>query len=599
MPYLSQIDETAQSRENLEVFSGYNHNLRIGEGEWYDTKNLTTDYYPVMSQRKKRGIIETLEEPQGLLAKDAIAYIDDGVLYYNYQPQEWTTVHISSGEKQLVSMGAYLCIFPDGIYFNTEDHSDYGYMGASWKNEGTGGANIPITFAPCKMNGDAITYTSTGTTPPQNPQNGQYWLDTSSDPHVLKIYMGDAAIWQAVATTYVKISASGIGNLFKKLDGVTISGLAAPSTASETVQKQVEALNGTVIAYDSAPNYIVVVGLLDQSATQTSGNVTVKREVPDMDFVTECGNRLWGCKYGVVGGETVNEIYCCALGDFKNWRQYLGVSTDSWAGGVGTDGVFTGAITHLGYPLFFKDNCIHKVYPSASGAHQIVTTMCRGVQKGSEKSLAIVDETLFYKSAVDVCAYTGSLPQTVSTALGNEHYKNAKAGTCGNKYVLNMQNENDEWNLFVLDTAKGTWMHEDDTEILFFAEKDHDLYWINAENELCTMLGTYIGSTGSLENEVEWEAESGVIGFSYPDKKYLSRFNLRLSMEPTSMFDLYIRYDENPEWEHMGHIETDELRSFTLPIRPRRCDHLRIKLSGKGEIKLYSIAKILEIGSDY
>ena len=40
----------------------------------------------------------------------------------------------------------------------------------------------------------------------------------------------------------------------------------------------------------------------------------------------------------------------------------MGLSTDSYYGNLGTDGKFTGAITHMGYPLFFKENCLHKVY---------------------------------------------------------------------------------------------------------------------------------------------------------------------------------------------------------------------------------------------
>ena len=50
------------------------------------------------------------------------------------------------------------------------------------------------------------------------------------------------------------------------------------------------------------------------------------------------------------------------LGDFRNWQCFMGLSTDSYYGNLGTDGKFTGAITHMGYPLFFKENCLHKVY---------------------------------------------------------------------------------------------------------------------------------------------------------------------------------------------------------------------------------------------
>lgn len=598
MPFFSTVNETATYREITETFSGYNRNLKTGEGEWYHTKNLTSDYYPVMSQRKKRGFVKQLENPQGMLAKDALAYIDDQRLFYNDMDvtSQLAGVNISPGKKQLVSMGAYLCIFPDGIYFNTEDYSDNGYMG----EENTfNTAESEVTFNICKMNGDVIevSYTGDKSVVPEKPASGSYWLDTTNpEQHSLRVFNGSTEQWETVGTTYIKISANGIGTGFSRYDGVTISGATAPEGASDTVKKQIEALNNTVVLYEASENHLVVIGLLDASVVQNSGVLKIAREVPEMDFVIENGNRLWGCKYGVVEGETVNEIYCCALGDFKNWKRYLGVSTDAWAAGVGTDGQFTGAITHLGYPLFFKENCIHKVYPSANGAHQIITINARGVQNGSEDSLAIVNEVLYYKSSVDVCSFSGSLPASVSTALGVEHYKNARAGTCGDKYVLNMQDSNDEWHLFVLDTLKGIWLHEDDAQIKFFTQKDHDLYWIDEENGIWTMEGM----EGTFEaGEIDWEAESGIIGFNYPDKKYLSRFNLRLELAKGSSMDFYIQYDSQPEWIHQGHIEGVDLRTFTLPIRPRRCDHLRMKIEGKGEFKLYSIAKILEIGSDY
>lgn len=92
------------------------------------------------------------------------------------------------------------------------------------------------------------------------------------------------------------------------------------------------------------------------------------RTAPDMDFVCQCGNRLWGCRYGNDGEKNINELYCCALGDFKNWNQYLGLSTDSWRASVGSDGVWTGAVNYLGSPVFFKENCIHRISVSSSGA---------------------------------------------------------------------------------------------------------------------------------------------------------------------------------------------------------------------------------------
>ena len=38
-------------------------------------------------------------------------------------------------------------------------------------------------------------------------------------------------------------------------------------------------------------------------------------------------------------------------------------------------------------------------------------------------------------------------------------------------------------------------------------------------------------------------------------------------------------------------------RSMELPLQVRRCDHFQIRISGFGDIKIYSIAKVIEEGS--
>ena len=85
---------------------------------------------------------------------------------------------------------------------------------------------------------------------------------------------------------------------------------------------------------------------------------------------------------------------------------------------------------------------------------------------------------------------------------------------------------------------------------------------------------------------------------AYLKKKYLSRFNLRMKLPRGSKLDLYMEYDSSGLWKHCGHIEGRGTRTFLLPVRPARCDHLRFRIEGKGEIKLYSLAVIREEGSD-
>ena len=175
----------------------------------------------------------------------------------------------------------------------------------------------------------------------------------------------------------------------------------------------------------------MVTGLLERASPDEGSVRSSSARVPEMDFVIECRNRLWGCRYGAQDGKSLNEIYCCALGDFKNWRQYLGLSTDSWTASVGSDGPWTGAVNYLGCPMFFKENRIHRVSVSSVGAHQITETVCRGVQEGCAGSLQVVDETLLYKSRADICAYQGSFPESISDALGDELYGEATPARWG------------------------------------------------------------------------------------------------------------------------------------------------------------------------
>ena len=282
----------------------------------------------------------------------------------------------------------------------------------------------------------------------------------------------------------------------------------------------------------------------------------------------------------------------------------MGISTDSYAATVGTDGQFTGAIAHLGYPIFFKENCMHKVYGNYPANYQITTTTCRGVQKGSYKSLAIVNEVLYYKSRTAICAYDGSLPQEISYALGQVPYSNAVACSYGNKYYISMHddtlNKDDlsditQWHLFVFDTSTGLWHKEDHTRVVDFCSCRDELYFINySDHQIKTMFGSGIKDTA----KVRWMAETGLIGTDSPGKKYVSKLNIRMSLELNTHAFFYIQYDSNEEWEFLFRMEGKTLRSFTVPIRPRRCDHLRLRIEGFGEAKIFSIAKTIEQGSD-
>lgn len=583
-PYLSELQT---SRKMIDVFRGYNHNLRIGDGEFYDMTNLTSANYPTLSPRQARGVYAVPSVPQGMIAKDALYYVDGGDLIVNDKRISLgLTVEMDGNgkviPKNLISMGAYIIIMPDKKWVNTNDDT-HGDIEASVSTAGQSTA-----FTHCKLDGTVFS-SNTATISdkePTSPADLDYWIDTSTTPHTLKQYSATSAIWVAVATTYIKISSTGIGIPFHVGDGVTISGIVIEELAD---------LNNTMIIQERGDDYIIVTGIIDEWKMQDQ-TITVKRQMPNMDFIIESENRLWGCRYGEdVNGNMVNEIYASKLGDFKNWNCFNGISTDSYAVSVGTDGPFTGAVNHGGYPLFFKESCMHKVYGKYPAQYSIDTTICRGVQNGCSRSLAIVNETLYYKARTAVCAYDGSLPVEISSALGEVVYSNAVAGYLGNKYYISMLDQDGKYNLFVYDTLKGMWHREDNTQVMQFCNSRGELYYIDCHDmQIKTVLGTGTRDTAPIK----WEAVTGIIGTDSPDKKYISRLDVRMHIPLKSRVMFFIEYDSDGHWQYLFAMTGTNLKSFPVPIKPLRCDHLRLKIVGEGEAKIFSICQTTEQGSD-
>ena len=577
--------ELQTSRKMVDVFRGYNHNLRIGDGEFYDMTNLTSAHYPTLSPRQARGVYAVPSVPQGMIAKDVLYYVDGGDLIVN---EDRISMGLSidtddNGKiipKTLISMGAYIIIMPDKKYINTIDYSDRGSI------ETTVTTANDVTFSICKIDGEAYGDMAIQATAPTNPKNMALWLDTSTVPNALKQYSATSAMWVGIATTYIKISCPGIGIPFSEGDGVTISGITDAALAD---------LNNTMVIQAKGDGYIVVTGVLDHVVTQATP-ITIKRQMPNMDFITESENRLWGCRYGTdINGNMVNEIYASKLGDFKNWNCFMGISTDSYAVTVGTDGPFTGAIAHGGFPIFFKETCMHKVYGKFPAQYSIDTITCRGVQNGCSRSLAIVNETLFYKARSAVCAYDGSLPVEISAALGEVTYSNAVAGFLGNKYYISMLAGDGKYHLFVFDTVKGMWHREDNTQVMQFCNSRGELYYIDSsDKQIKTVNGTGTRDT----SPIKWEAVTGIIGTDSPDKKYISRLDVRMHIPVGSRVMFFIEYDSDGHWQYLFAMTGNTLKSFPVPIKPLRCDHLRLKIIGEGEAKIFSICQTTEQGSD-
>ena len=609
------MQEVTRYREMTNAFGGYNHRLSCEEGEFFDMKNMTSQYFPILSPRNKRCVSTDASAPVEMISKNGVMWLADDTPTrleyivkngdtYERKTQYLEGVEINPYESTMVAMGAYVVILPANVWINTaKEPFEYGYMGARFDKSKTTGEHQMVTIVLANEKGEAITYKDDDYYKTNTPNNGDYMLSKVNGKVVLKQFSSATSVWNTVATTYVQITSPFIDTGFEKGDGVHISIADIENVPSIFINEEEDgrhSLNAVIV--DKKQDSITIAGIIDAPVILNDADFVMERKIPEMSFATECNNRLWGCS------KDGREIYCCKLGDVKNWYVYAGVSTDSWAVTIGSDGKFTGAITYQGMPMFFKEDCFIKISVSSTGAHQLKETKCRGVQEGSHKSLTIVNETLFYKSPSGVVATNGALPSSVSDALGEVRYYDAVSGSIGDRYYISMRDKDGNYSLFVFNQKTGIWTKEDDKKIRCFCNFKDDLFFISeytdrnglTKQQVESVNGTPLHDSFEKEDEdkMDWYAESGNIGYYSPDNKYVARINLRITLEFGTNVDFYLQYNSDGNLEHKFNMSGKGTRTFTVPIIPKRCDHFKYKIVGKGGCKIHSITKTIEQGSD-
>ena len=552
------------SRRTVDAFGGLNRSPRTGEGEFAQMENLSSDFYPVLAPCPPREQLD-ITGVTSLGAGQRLFYTQGTELVLGDRRID---LGLSpDGNKILVKMGAYVVVFPDKKYASTLENGDCGSLEARFE-----AANAVLT--PCTLEGADRIPDYIQSAEPLSPENGTLWLDTAASPAVLKEWSAASNLWAAVETAYVRIEAPGIGVPFRQYDGVTLSGA--------------EALDGANVIWQAGSDFAVVSGVLE--GQKHMRGLVLSRTVPEMDYVIECGNRLWGCRAGTDRqGNPVNEIYASKLGDFRNWNCFMGLSTDSYAVTVGTQGPFTGAITYLGNPLFFKEDCLYKIYGSYPAAFHVQSTACRGVAQGGGESLAIVGETLFYKSPMGVCAYDGSLPAEVGRNLGFDPLEGGVGAGFGGKYFLSLQEHTGTDALYVYDKLLGQWHRETGFGARQMVSHAGKLYGLDKNGGLWLLRG------GKSRARVKWMARTGRISGWDGKRMVLKSLELQLLLANRARMDISVRYDDRGAWERIGTL-TGSDRRFLLPIRPKPCSHLELLLEGEGDIRLLSLTRVLRQG---
>lgn len=376
--------------------------------------------------------------------------------------------------------------------------------------------------------------------------------------------------------TTSEMKVSGWGDLtlhFNAGDAITITGC--------TTQ---EANNKDIVIKSLTADTITVAADTFTAATENSSAVTLERKIPDMDFICESENRLWGCS------NDAQTIYASSMGDPTNFYVYEGLSTDSYALAVGTEGDFTGCCKLTSSVLFWKETKLHKILGGYPAEYSLYTYDIEGLQKGCHKSLQVINEVLFYMGLHGVYAYSGGTPSLISGNFGDHEFGRAVAGNDGDSYYLSLS-EGEENHLFVYETRAGIWVREDDTRAVDFARIGKELYFLDDAGAV------WLADSRLDDPAIKWLAQFTPFYETIQGRKTYSRLLLRLELPKGSYLIAEVRTDGGM-WRECGKVVGREHDTTAMRIAVNRCDKFEIRLRGKGPCTILSMLREFHVGSD-
>lgn len=606
---LPQMSDRSMMRPVVRTgFGGLNNNLSAQDGEIVWMENLSAREFPLLTQRARRGLERTVSEPGGVGAGDKPWWVSGTGFYYD-------GVHkgtVEKGEKSFAAMGSRIMIFPDKKYYDASADT-FGDMGVGRSLSGVSFQNGVFGGVPANANtlyksgaawpfspGDAVAVSGCET----HPENNKTAIVREVEGDYLRFYENTFTLDSTIRyTALVEGLQAGAYHFDVGQDApdwrqfTLSSGLSEGDTLTWNgtgLDAVIGGVGSTIPVTEGSAGEALVFADIPTDYTE-AGEITVIRPVPDLDHVCVNENRLWGCK-----GDT---IYASALGDPFNFYVFDGLSTDSWQSGTVDSGDFTACVSYLGYPVFFKEDAVYKVYGEKPSNFQWTPSARLGVKAGCAGSLAVAGETLYYLSRAGIVAYTGGIPAVISGELGaNTGWEDAKAGSDALRYYVSMS-DGTAYSLFVYDTRWRTWHREDAVQAAGFAFWDGGLHMLAADGKLWRL----DGGAGTKEGPLSWTAEfaDSVRFYETTDsgsqnKKGPLRILIRATLGESSTITVKIKYDDGST-QIVGTLEGNDGRkkTYILPLILRRCDHYRLSMDGVGDAVVYSLTVEQYNGSQF
>ncbi len=333
-------------------------------------------------------------------------------------------------------------------------------------------------------------------------------------------------------------------------------------------------------------------------STEYVSRARIKRLVPDMDSLCVCGERLYGCRG--------KDIYISASGSALNWNGTgTSTATASLTLHTRTEGNFTACAPWQGYVVFFKPGRICKLLGSRTDSFTLNDTPAPGIPAALAGTLCEVGGALYYHGLSAVYRYAGQYPERVGH-LTNAVVTAGCGGTDGLSYYVAVSTGigmTGSWRQYVYAPDAGAWYAEDALHPVamlyregFLCTQDHTgRIWLSASDG--RRAETSFAETplyGHLLAAVTFESDHSFEPEGYRPVNLFIRATAvdGAEMRVLAAFaDGLIPQDAtSAKAVELGHI-TGAMndRLVRIPLHPRRCDSVRLRLELTGSWVIHAV----------
>lgn len=298
--------------------------------------------------------------------------------------------------------------------------------------------------------------------------------------------------------------------------------------------------------------------------TEEEGNeITLTPIIPNLDFAVMIDDRIIGVD---------NSTKSFWISRYKEPFVFHKVSSnaeDSWR--YCYDNEVTGMTVFKDSVICFQSDGGFRLFGSNALNFSTTKLPISGIEFGCGKSLARVNDALFYSAQTGIMKYSASGDSIISLPLPDNLFIKYGAGYKGNYYALA------DKRLWVYNTDKEIWWSESGENINEVFTAFGNLYF-------CTKQTIYCADGGSAD--IKWQLQTHELSDDEQCNIKPIACKLKINSETNCKIDIYMKKCGDLIWQSLATHSISGEKTIDIPLNKSCCEGFYIKVCGIGKASI-------------